>query len=403
MTDLSDEGRSDRAFGQCLRHLLFVDGARPKESKKKSGDCWTIREFAHEMGVNEKTVRNWLSNEKIPRYLNGIEMRLFGPDAKNDPRNVSLREAHGRARERTQNRTAPREVAPPSIEQIPAVSRNVTPTAQILHPEIRAVPGFTGREDLLDALDRALWQQGGAAALTNAKSAAVHGLGGVGKSVLAREYAWRNRERYRGVWWLRAETEQTLLDDLIALGSRLIPGLAEIPERDRAAGLALEAIEQAGAETPWLLVYDNAEKPAALGTLAPRLGAHRLITSRWPRWQGHAEALAVDVFPPEVGVEFLVEGAAYPDRDAAARLAEALGYLPLALAHARAYCAASNLPFDRYRARIAERIKDLPDGADYPASVFATFSLAMDKAAACPETETLMGIAAFLAPDRIPL
>ncbi len=64
----------------------------------------------------------------------------------------------------------------------------------------------------------------------------------------------------------------------------------------------------------------------------------------------------------------------------------------------------SNLPFDRYRARIAERIKDLPDGADYPASVFATFSLAMDKAAAtCPEAETLMGIAAFLAPDRIPL
>ncbi len=91
------------------------------------------------------------------------------------------------------------------------------------------MPGFTGREDLLDAIDRALWQKGGAAALTNAQSAAVHGLGGVGKSVLAQEYAWRNRARYRGVWWLRAETEQTLLDDLIALGSRLIPGLAGDP------------------------------------------------------------------------------------------------------------------------------------------------------------------------------
>ena len=189
MSDLSDDKLSDRTFGQCLADLLFVDGARPEESKKKSGDCWTIPEFAHEMGVNEKTVRNWLSDKKIPRYLNGIEMGLFGPDGKNDPRNISLREAHGRARERTQNRTTPRDVEPPSSEQIPTVSRNLAPTTQILHPEIRPVPGFTGREDLLEAIDRALWQKGGAAALTNAQSAAVHGLGGVGKSVLAQEYA----------------------------------------------------------------------------------------------------------------------------------------------------------------------------------------------------------------------
>ncbi|MGB0084687.1 MAG: FxSxx-COOH system tetratricopeptide repeat protein, partial [Rhodomicrobiaceae bacterium] len=275
---------------------------------------------------------------------------------------------------------------------------------QILHPEIRPVPGFTGREDLLANLDRALWQKGGAAALTNAQSAAVHGLGGVGKSVLAQEYAWRNHARYRGVWWLRAETEQTLIDDLIALGSRLMPGLEAVPERDNAAQLALDAIAQTGAEKPWLLIYDNAEKPSAIEKLTPRSGAHLIITSRWPGWQGRAEALAVDVFPPEIAIDYLLEGAPVPDRDAAARLADALGYLPLALSHGRAYCTASNLGFDAYRARIAERIKDLPDDADYPRTVFGTFSLAMGKAAAaCPEAETLMGIAAFLAPDRIPL
>ncbi len=239
--------------------------------------------------------------------------------------------------------------------------------SQILHPEIRPVPGFTGREDLLANLDRALWQKGGAAALTNAQSAAVHGLGGVGKSVLAQEYAWRNHARYRGVWWLRAETEQTLIDDLIALGSRLMPGLEAVPERDNAAQLALDAIAQTGAEKPWLLIYDNAEKPSAIEKLTPRSGAHLIITSRWPGWQGRAEALAVDVFPPEIAIDYLLEGAPVPDRDAAARLADALGYLPLALSHGRAYCTASNLGFDAYRARIAERIKDLPDDADYPA------------------------------------
>ena len=70
----------------------------------------------------------------------------------------------------------------------------------------------------------------------------MKGLGGVGKSVLAREYAWRARGRYHGVWWVRAETEQTLIDDLIDLGSRLIPNLKEVAERDRALHLALDAI-----------------------------------------------------------------------------------------------------------------------------------------------------------------
>ena len=63
---------------------------------------------------------------------------------------------------------------------------------------------------MLGAIDNALWgKDGGTAALTNDTAwAVVKGLGGVGKSVLAREYAWRNRERYHGVWWVRAENEQ---------------------------------------------------------------------------------------------------------------------------------------------------------------------------------------------------
>jgi len=338
---------------------------------------------------------------------------------------------------------------------------------QILHPDIRPVPSFTGRDDLLDALEKALWQGGGKAALTDAgdatpssprpsepgptqlsnqrsacgdasgsrtpahrpgqatpaafpgrhrdiqppspsnsgsASAAIHGLGGVGKSVLAQEYGWRNRARYHGVWWVRAETEQTLLDDLITLGSRLVPGLDESQERDRAAHLALDAVARTGAETPWLLVYDNAESPAALDKLTPATGAHLIVTSRWSDWYGHAEALPVDVFPPEVAADYLMEHARHPDRDAAARLAEALGWLPLALSHARAACWRMNWTFDAYREKLPELIDKAPPNAGYPATVFATFSLAIERLAeACPEAEKLMAIAAFLAPDRIPL
>ena len=220
----------------------------------------------------------------------------------------------------------------------------------------------------------------------------MKGLGGVGKSVLAREYAWRARGRYHGVWWVRAETEQTLIDDLIDLGSRLIPNLKEVPERDRALRLALDAIAAAGGDKPWLIIYDNVEKPGAIARMTPKTAAHILITSRWPRWQGHAQELPVDVFLEDVAVDFLRAEAPHETREAAGRLAAALGYLPLALSHARAYCAETNLSFDDYARRLSELIQEAPEDAEYPASVFATFSLAIAKAAeACPEAEDVDG------------
>jgi len=73
----------------------------------------------------------------------------------------------------------------------------------VIHPtEIRATPSFTGRADELKNIAAAL-ATGDTAALT--QSAAVQGLGGVGKSTLAREFAWRHRDDYAGVWWFNAE------------------------------------------------------------------------------------------------------------------------------------------------------------------------------------------------------
>jgi hypothetical protein len=62
---------------------------------------------------------------------------------------------------------------------------------------------FTGRQEELDALET-----GGTAAIT--QSAAISGLGGIGKTRLAVEYAWRSGNRNTAVWFVRADSPENL-------------------------------------------------------------------------------------------------------------------------------------------------------------------------------------------------
>ena len=75
------------------------------------------------------------------------------------------------------------------------------------------------------------------------------GLGGVGKSTLAIQYAWENHERYAGVWWLGAETKASIVDGLVALGTIFIPGLAEVKDLPQVANMALKLIAKGGFES----------------------------------------------------------------------------------------------------------------------------------------------------------
>ncbi len=286
---------------------------------------------------------------------------------------------------------------------------------QIVHPSIEENPNFAGREEDLARLNAAL-SAGRTAALTNSGHAAtLSGLGGVGKSVLAREFAWRNKGRYQGIWWVRAEKRETLFEDLIEPGSHFIPGLQGAEDRPKAARAALDHIWQGTFQLPWLIVYDNVEKPGDLEHLTPRGGAHILITSRWPHWDEAAE-IAIDVFPRDVAIQYLMKRARKNDPEGAGRLAEALGYLPLALDHAGSYLRNGFGTFDGYIRDLAEFLKRKPgkgkSRGQYPDSVHGTFNLALDRViagdpdlgiTAIPEAEQLMRVLAFLAPDQIPL
>ena len=78
-------------------------------------------------------------------------------------------------------------------------------------------PNFTGREAILKQLE---------AALASGTTAALAGLGGVGKTQTAVEYAYRHRDRYRAVLWVRADTETDLVS-----GYRTLAEVLGLPEK----------------------------------------------------------------------------------------------------------------------------------------------------------------------------
>jgi TIR domain len=123
--------------------------------------------------------------------------------------------------------------------------------ATINSAEVRRTPHFTGRASELYDIDFAL-QEGSNAALSQA--ATIRGMGGAGKSTLAREYAFQvlETDAYAGIWWLDAEKDpdtlswSKLVQDLVALGDKFQPGLANARDPAAAASWTLDQIAKGG-------------------------------------------------------------------------------------------------------------------------------------------------------------
>ena len=261
-------------------------------------------------------------------------------------------------------------------------------------------PSFTGREGLLDDLRRSL-TSGQAAAVTQA----IAGLGGVGKTQLATEYAYRYASEYEVVWWVRSEEAAALGADYAALAGEL--GLPEREATDQSA--AVQAVRRWLEGNPrWLLVLDNAPGPAEVRDYVPR-GAtgHVIITSRHQAWADVASPLSLGVFARTEAVSFLLDRTGETDEDAADALADEMGDLPLALAHAAAYVEETGRTLAGYLELFRDRRQELlaqgSPSAQYPISVAAAFELSFERLeAASPAGAALLNLAAFLAPDDIP-
>jgi tetratricopeptide (TPR) repeat protein len=296
-----------------------------------------------------------------------------------------------------------RRARPPGTRPFPS---QATPAGECRYPgrlpEVFGVPprnpNFTGRGELLTTLRELLRARRSGAVV---QASAVHGLGGVGKTQLAVEYAHRFAADYDLAWWVPAQQPLGIAGRLAALALRL--GLPELHDQEAQLGLLFDEL---GRRDRWLLIYDNAEHPRDLASYRPPAGrGHLLVTSRNPAWGAMATPLQVAALPRVEAAAFL-RARTGGDDPAAAELAEALGDLPLALEQAAAYLEQTRTSVGDYLGLLRQRAGELlglGELTDHPDTIATTWTLSLARAQAeAPAAEDLLALCAFLAPDDIP-
>jgi serine/threonine protein kinase/tetratricopeptide (TPR) repeat protein len=279
-------------------------------------------------------------------------------------------------------------------ERWPVTPQSSVPkTSQVWLVPFGRNPNFSGREDLLERISDSLNAPRPLAVV------ALHGLGGVGKTQLALEYAYRRADAYRLVAWIRAEHA-----DYCGIGAAL--GLPDTPDLRQRIEHVRSWLEH---NDGWLLVFDNATNPEALRTHLPRFhSGHILVTSRRSSWRVLAASEEVGTLDPTEAVDFLLRRTGERDAEGAAELSEELGGLPLALEEAAAYMEATGRSISKYLPLLRdERQKVLLEGAvapDQGGSLRETWDLSFRQLEhESPAASQLLDICAYLAPNDIPL
>ena len=273
---------------------------------------------------------------------------------------------------------------------------------------------FTGRDAILEHLRSGASSKVIAvvpeteAQLANPLPRAVQGLGGVGKTAIAIEYAYRYAADYDVVWWVPADQLPLVRASLAALAGRLGLEAAVDAGIDGAATAAVDALRLGEPYRRWLLIFDNADQPEDFPSYIPHGPGDVLITSRNHRWQATIHTVPLDVFSRAESIEFLNKRV-HPEKLAAedaSMLAEKLGDLPLALDQAGAMLSETGMPVEEYAQLLDEQFdKIMAEGksAEYGTSVTAAWTLSVSRVQEQqPEALRLLRCCAFFGPDPIP-
>ena len=266
-------------------------------------------------------------------------------------------------------------------------------------------PYFTGREEKLKSI-RDNFKQKDIVSLTQS----VTGLGGVGKTSVALEYAYAYFKEYNTIWWINAETEQTALNAFREFGLKKKIITDETPPKET----ILFVKKWLGNNKKWIFIYDNADAGSFDSWLEKYLpqtiNGDVLITTR-SSFFPFSTSINMDIFNESEALLFLKKrikksGIGFSD-DLANELAKRLQRLPLALEQAAAYIEQTpDVTYQGYIDLIEVYGIDVFDNktylVDYSSTIKITWKISMDKITQDSAIQ-MFYMCAYFAPDKIPV
>ena len=269
-------------------------------------------------------------------------------------------------------------------------------------------PFFTGRREILKEVYDVLKEE---------RKAAITGLGGIGKTQTAIQYAHEHRDEYKVILWANAESQQTLVSDFVSFVDYLNLSLRSDDEQQ----IILDAIfNWLRRNDNWLLILDNVEDLNSVINFIPSgMKGHVILTARNPS-TGNFSGTSLERMAPEQGAKFLLRrakiitsgeelsNASDEHIDIAIQLSEELGGLPLALDQAGAFIEETQSTLDEYLTlykdhgtQLRTRRGDLTE--NYPESVATTWDISFEKIENNnPAAADMLRFCSFLAADDIP-
>jgi len=296
----------------------------------------------------------------------------------------------------------------PKIGAEPAsASRPATKPIVLPYPSIGEL--FKGRDAFMQRLHESFTRgRGGRTAIV---SQALYGLGGIGKTRAAVEYAWANADEYTALLFAVAETPEALRRNLATLSGALLPKLDTTNDAARLAAV----LDWLHANPGWFLILDNVDSKPALAEVEHLLSeftsGHVVVTSRLADFSGNFQSLELDVLAVEDAAAFLLartEGrrrAASDDAAKAREVANELGRLALALEQAAAFIAKRRLTFAQYLEQWRSQHDEVLAWFDatvtgYPRAVAVTWQTSV--AQLSEGGRRLLERLAWLAPEKVP-
>ncbi len=276
---------------------------------------------------------------------------------------------------------------------------------------------FTGRDHLLKRLYDGFTLDSGARIIA---PQAINGLGGIGKTQTAAEYAYRYRANYRAVIWVKAVTEVELIADFQSAARLLKCPEGRLHKRE---SLLQTMMDWFMTNTEWLLILDNADNLFLVESFLPKAApGHILLTTRTQATGAIAQQIELENLNPDDGALCILRRAnllpwngrlsdtSGAKADAAKTLSQLMDGLPLALEQAGAYIEETGSGVLRYlelyqNQEYRPRMRDIQAGPvpSYPEAVAHAWTLSRSIVQHTnPSASEILRLCAFLGPDAIP-